>query len=53
MIEKERPLNYGDYQILEMLLHIMHQHLEKKEGEKEKNAENSVLIQSSEPGCRG
>lgn len=44
VIEKERPLNYGDYQILEMLLHIMNQHLEKKEGEKEKNAENSVFF---------
>lgn len=43
VIEKERALNYGDYQILEMLLHIMYQHLEKRDAEKEKGEENSVF----------
>lgn len=43
VIEKDRALNQGDYQMLEMLLQMMHHYLDNERGEKNRNAENSVF----------
>lgn len=51
VIEKERPVNYGDYQMLQLLMDMLHHYLDNERGRKEKSAENSIfysLLRGSE-----
>lgn len=43
VLEQDRPLNEGDGQLLAFLLELMQRHLARTQGERDKNADNSVL----------